>query len=105
MFQDYIQYIVFLDEGMYFLEGLWSYCLDSFFFMEVFVVFFLVGGCFFFEDESQVDQDLVVVLEIFVDQFVNGLLIGIMGVMLQSLRVGYDDVFLFLLLLFLMQNN
>ncbi|KAK2116106.1 hypothetical protein P7K49_006732 [Saguinus oedipus] len=60
--------------------------------MEVSAVPPQVGGCCFPEVESQVDQDLVVAPDIFVDQSVNGLLIGTTGVMLQSLRAGHNDV-------------
>lgn len=90
--QDYIQYTVPLDEGMYPLEGSRSYCLDSSSPMEVSAVPAPVGGGSFPEDETQGDQDLVVAPEIFVDQSVNGLLIGTTGVMLQSPRASRDDV-------------
>ncbi|KAI5773071.1 unnamed protein product [Gulo gulo] len=89
--QDYIQYTVPLDEGMYPLEGPRGYCLDTSSPMEVSAVPPQVGGGSFAEDENQVDQDLVVAPEIFVDQAVNGLLIGTTGVMLQSPRAGHDD--------------
>ncbi|XP_034852018.1 suppressor of cytokine signaling 6 [Mirounga leonina] len=89
--QDYIQYTVPLDEGMYPLEGSRSYCLDSSSPMEVSAVPPPVGGSSFTEDENQVDQDLVVAPEIFVDQAVSGLLIGTTGVMLQSPRASHDD--------------
>uniref|UniRef100_A0A8C9Q203 Suppressor of cytokine signaling 6 n=1 Tax=Spermophilus dauricus TaxID=99837 RepID=A0A8C9Q203_SPEDA len=90
--QDYIQYTVPLDEGMCPLEGSRSYCLDTSSPMEVSAVPPQVGGSSFAEDENQVDQDLVVAPEIFVDQSVNGLLIGTTGVMLQSPRASHDEV-------------
>uniref|UniRef100_A0A2K5XK17 Suppressor of cytokine signaling 6 n=1 Tax=Mandrillus leucophaeus TaxID=9568 RepID=A0A2K5XK17_MANLE len=102
--QDYIQYTVPLDEGMCPLEGSRSYCLDSSSAMEVSVVP-QVEGRSFPEDESQVVQDLVVAPEIFVDQSINGLLAGTTGVMLQSPRVGHDDVPPLSPLLPPMQNN
>uniref|UniRef100_A0A8C0W0F3 Suppressor of cytokine signaling 6 n=1 Tax=Castor canadensis TaxID=51338 RepID=A0A8C0W0F3_CASCN len=103
--QDYIQYTVPLDEGMYPLEGSRSYCLDSSSPMEVSAVPPQVGGSSFAEDENQVDRDLVVGPEIFVDQSVNGLLIGTTGVMLQSPRASHDDVPPLSPLLPPMQNN
>ncbi|NXS17594.1 SOCS6 protein, partial [Mystacornis crossleyi] len=103
--QDYIQYTVPLDEGMYPLEGSRSYCLDSSSPMEVSTVSSQVGGNAFHEDESQVDQDVVVAPDIFVDQTMNGLLIGTTGVMLQSPRVNHSDVPPLSPLLPPMQNN
>uniref|UniRef100_A0A2K6CLG9 Suppressor of cytokine signaling 6 n=1 Tax=Macaca nemestrina TaxID=9545 RepID=A0A2K6CLG9_MACNE len=103
--QDYIQYTVPLDEGMCPLEGSRSYCLDISSAMEVSVVPPQVEGRSFPEDESQVVQDLVVAPEIFVDQSINGLLTGTTGVMLQSPRVGHDDVPPLSPLLLAMQNN
>ncbi|NXI59684.1 SOCS6 protein, partial [Chloroceryle aenea] len=103
--QDYIQYTVPLDEGMYPLEGSRSYCLDSSSPMEVSTVSSQVGGNVFHEEESQVDQDVVVAPDIFVDQTVNGLLIGTTGVMLQSPRVNHSDVPPLSPLLPPMQNN
>uniref|UniRef100_A0A2K6EJD2 Suppressor of cytokine signaling 6 n=1 Tax=Propithecus coquereli TaxID=379532 RepID=A0A2K6EJD2_PROCO len=103
--QDYIQYTVPSDEGMYPLEGSRSYCLDSSSPMEVSAVPPQVGGRSFPEDENQVDQDLVVVPEIFLEQPVNGLLIATTGVMLQSPRAGHDDVPPLSPLLPPMQNN
>uniref|UniRef100_A0A2K6LE12 Suppressor of cytokine signaling 6 n=1 Tax=Rhinopithecus bieti TaxID=61621 RepID=A0A2K6LE12_RHIBE len=103
--QDYVQYTMPLDEGMCPLEGSRSYSLDSSSAVEVSVVPPQVEGRSFPEDESQVDQDLVVAPEIFVDQSINGLLTGTTGVMLQSPRVGHDDVPPFSPLLPPMQNN
>uniref|UniRef100_A0A3Q2HDA1 SH2 domain-containing protein n=1 Tax=Equus caballus TaxID=9796 RepID=A0A3Q2HDA1_HORSE len=91
MSQDYIQHTVPLDEGMYPLEGVRSYCLDSSSPMEFSAVPPQVGGSSFSEDEYQVEQDLIVAQEIFVDQSVNGLLISPTGVMLQSPRASHDD--------------
>ncbi|EHB07253.1 Suppressor of cytokine signaling 6 [Heterocephalus glaber] len=103
--QDYIQYTVPLDERMYPLEGSRSYCLNSSLPMEVSAVPPQVGGSSFAEDENEVNQDLVVAPEIFVDQSVNGLLIGITGVMLQSPRASRDDVPPLSPLVPTMQNN
>uniref|UniRef100_A0A2I3G5F9 Suppressor of cytokine signaling 6 n=1 Tax=Nomascus leucogenys TaxID=61853 RepID=A0A2I3G5F9_NOMLE len=90
--QDYIQYTV-------------NYCLDSSSTMEVSVVPPQVGGLSFPEDESQVDQNLVLAPETFVDQSMSGLLTGTTGVMLQSPRMGHDDVPPLSPLLPPMQNN
>lgn len=90
--QDYIQYTVPLDAGVFPLEGSRSYCPDSSSPMEVSAVPAPVGGSSFPEDETQGDQDLVVAPDIFVDQSVNGLLIGTTGVMLQSPRASREDV-------------
>ncbi|KAL0594413.1 Leucine-rich repeat, immunoglobulin-like domain and transmembrane domain-containing protein 3 [Plecturocebus cupreus] len=76
---------------MYPLEGSRSYCLDSSP-MEVSVLPPQVGGRCFPKVESQIDQGLFVAPEIFVDQLVNGLLIGTKRVMLQSLRESHSDV-------------
>ncbi|KAK9403439.1 Suppressor of cytokine signaling 6 [Crotalus adamanteus] len=86
--QDYIQYTVPLDEGMYPLEGSRSYCLDSSSPMEVSTVSSQMGSSTFHEEEGSVNQDVVVAPDIFVDQAVNGLLIGTTGIMLQSPRVN-----------------
>jgi suppressor of cytokine signaling 7 len=64
-----------------------------------------VGRSSFAEDENQVDRDLVVGPEIFVDQSVNGLLIGTTGVLLQSRRASHNDVPPLSPLLPPMQNN
>ncbi|XP_036101505.1 suppressor of cytokine signaling 6 [Molossus molossus] len=90
--QDYIQYTVPLEEGTYPLEGPRGYCPDGSSPMEVSAVPPPGGGGAFPEDESQVDQELVVAPEIFVDPAVNGLLISTTGVLLQSPRAGLDDV-------------
>ncbi|EHB11600.1 Suppressor of cytokine signaling 6 [Heterocephalus glaber] len=103
--QDYIQYTVPLDEGMYLWEGSRSYCLDSSSPMEVSAVPPQVGGSSFVEDENQVDQNLVVAPEIFVDQSVNGLLIGTRVDILQSARASHDDVSTLSPLVPPMQNN
>lgn len=89
--EDYIQYTVPLDEGMYPLEGSRAFCLDSSSPMEVSAVPAPGGGGPFPEDDAQGDQDLVAP-EIFVGQSVSGLLIGTTGVMLQSPRASRDDV-------------
>ncbi|XP_036891591.1 suppressor of cytokine signaling 6 [Sturnira hondurensis] len=89
--QDYIQYTVPLEEGMYPLEGSRSYCLDGSSPMEVSTVPAPGGGSSFPEDEHQGDQELVVAPEIFVDPSGNGLLIGTTGVVLQSPRGGHED--------------
>ena len=90
--QDYIQYTVPLDEGMYPLEGSRSYCLDSSSPMEVSTVSSQMGGSAFREEEASVSQDVVVPPDIFVGQAVSGLLIGTTGVMLQSPKVNHSDV-------------
>lgn len=89
--QDYIQYTVPLEEGMYPLEGPRGCCLDGSSPMEVSAVPAPGGGGAFPEDEHQGDQELVVAPEIFVDPAGNGLLIGTTGVVLQSPRAGHDD--------------
>lgn len=89
--QDYIQYTVPLEEGMYPLEGSRSCCLDGSSPMEVSAVPAPGGGGSFPEDEPQGDQELVVAPEIFVDPSGSGLLIGTTGVVLQSPRGGHDD--------------
>ncbi|KAM8784071.1 suppressor of cytokine signaling 6 [Rhynchonycteris naso] len=90
--QDYIQYTVPLEEGMYPLEGPRSYCLDGPSPMEVSAVPAPGGGSAFAEDEPPGASELVVAPEIFVDQSVNGLLIGTTGVLLQSPGASHDDV-------------
>ncbi|MBN3295226.1 SOCS6 protein, partial [Amia calva] len=82
--QDYIQYTMPLDEGMYPVEGSRSYCLDSSSPMEVMSQ---VDGSALHVDEGQVDQELVISPDIFMEPSVNGLLIGTTGVVLQSSRV------------------
>uniref|UniRef100_A0A2K5F2L6 SOCS box domain-containing protein n=1 Tax=Aotus nancymaae TaxID=37293 RepID=A0A2K5F2L6_AOTNA len=83
MHQDYIQYTVPLDEGMYPLEGSHSYRLVSSSPMKVSVVPPEGEGTLSLK-MSRVNQNLVVSM--------NGLLIGTMGVTLQSPRVSPDDV-------------
>lgn len=104
MSQDYLQYTVPLEDGMCPLEGPRSCCLDTSSPMEVSAVP-LPGASAFSEDDSQVDQDLVVAPEILVDSSVNNLLIGTTGVMLQSPRAGHDDAPPLSPLLPPMQNN
>ena len=82
--QDYIQYTMPLDEGIYLVEGSHSYCLDGSSPMEVMPQ---VERDVLHEDEVQIDQDLVMSPDIFMKPLVNGLLIGSTGVMLQSSRV------------------
>ncbi|MBN3322330.1 SOCS6 protein, partial [Atractosteus spatula] len=82
--QDYIQYTMPLDEGMYPVEGSRSFCLDSSSPMEVVSQ---MEGSALHVDEGQVDQDLVMSPDIFIDPSVNGLLIGTTGVVLQNPRV------------------
>ncbi|CAD7679753.1 unnamed protein product [Nyctereutes procyonoides] len=88
--QDYIQYTVPLREGMYPLEGprtmVWTVllprkCLWS----------LRGGGSSFAEDENQVEQVPVVAPDIFVDQAVNGLMIGTTGVTLESPRANQSN--------------
>ncbi|XP_037364310.1 suppressor of cytokine signaling 6 [Talpa occidentalis] len=89
--QDYLQYTVPLDEGLFPLDGPRPYCLDGSSPMEVSAAPARGGGGAFSEDEGPAEQDLVVAPEIFVDPSVDGLLIGSTGVMLQSPRAGRDD--------------
>nr|AAH85245.1 Socs6 protein [Mus musculus] len=105
MSQDYLQYTVPLDDGMCPLEGPRSCCLDTSSPMEVSAVPLPGASGAFSEDDSHVDQDLVVGPEIFVDSSVNNLLIGTTGVMLQSPRGGHDDAPPLSPLLPPMQNN
>ncbi|XP_036377683.1 suppressor of cytokine signaling 6 [Megalops cyprinoides] len=82
--QDYIQYTMPLDEGMYPVEGSHSYCLDSSSPMEVMPH---VERGSLHVDDGQIDQDLVMSPDIFMEPSVNGLLIGNTGMVLQSSRV------------------
>nr|XP_033790143.1 suppressor of cytokine signaling 6 [Geotrypetes seraphini]XP_033790144.1 suppressor of cytokine signaling 6 [Geotrypetes seraphini]XP_033790145.1 suppressor of cytokine signaling 6 [Geotrypetes seraphini]XP_033790146.1 suppressor of cytokine signaling 6 [Geotrypetes seraphini]XP_033790147.1 suppressor of cytokine signaling 6 [Geotrypetes seraphini] len=100
--QDYIQYTVPLDEGMYPLEGSQAYCPDSSSPMEVSAQ---IGSSSLHNNDGQDAQDIIVAPDIFVDQAVNGLLIGTTGVMLQSPRVDHIDVPPLSPLLPPMQNN
>ncbi|KAL4635163.1 suppressor of cytokine signaling 6 [Arapaima gigas] len=83
--QDYIQYTMPLDEGMYPVDGSHSYCLDSSSPMEVVPQVERVSPQV---EERQIDSDLVMSPDIFMEPSLNGLLIGTTGVMLQSSRVG-----------------
>jgi suppressor of cytokine signaling 7 len=73
--QDYIQGNMPLDEWMNPLKASRSYCLDISSNMEISAVPPQVRGSTFAEDENQVDQDLVIGPEKFMDQCLNGLLI------------------------------
>lgn len=90
--QDYIQYTVPLEEGMYPLEGPRTYCLDSSSPMEISAVSSQIGSNGFHEEESQLAPDVVVASDIFVDQTVNGMLHSTNGVLFQNSRVGHNDV-------------
>ncbi|KAM8967803.1 suppressor of cytokine signaling 6 [Pelodytes ibericus] len=90
--QDYIQYTVPLDEGMYPLEGSRAFCLDSSSPMEVSATPSQIGSNSFHEDESQVSQDVVVAPDIFVEQAINGLSHSTSGVPFQNSRVNHNDV-------------
>ncbi|XP_066102316.1 suppressor of cytokine signaling 6 [Saccopteryx bilineata] len=90
--QDYIQYTVPLEEGMFPLAGPRGYCLDGPSPMEVSAVPALGGGSAFAEDEPPGAPELVVAPEIFVDQSVNGLLVGTTGVLLQSPGASHEDM-------------
>ncbi|XP_063307685.1 suppressor of cytokine signaling 6 [Pelobates fuscus] len=90
--QDYIQYTVPLDEGMYPLEGSRTFCLDSSSPMEVSATSSQIGSNSFLEEESQVAQDVVVAPDIFVDQGVNGLSHSTSGVLFQNSRVNHNEV-------------
>lgn len=82
--QDYIQYTMPLDEGMY-PEGSHSFCLDGSSPMEVAAE---ANSGSLHVDQPPEDPDLVSMpLDIFMEQSVNGLLLGSAGVMLQSSRV------------------
>ncbi|XP_028659239.1 suppressor of cytokine signaling 6 [Erpetoichthys calabaricus] len=85
--QDYIQYTMPLDEGMYPVDGSRPYCLDGSSPMEVMSVSTPIGGSALLVDEVQESQDLDVTPDIFMEPTVNGLLIGTTGVMLQNSRV------------------
>ncbi|XP_004684089.2 PREDICTED: suppressor of cytokine signaling 6 [Condylura cristata] len=89
--QDYIQYTVPLDEGMYPLEGSRSCCLDSSSPMEVSAGPPQGAGGAPSEGENQGDQDLGVAPELCAGPPVDGVLIGTAGVMLQSPRAGPSD--------------
>ncbi|XP_029313824.1 LOW QUALITY PROTEIN: suppressor of cytokine signaling 6 [Cottoperca gobio] len=84
--QDYIQYTMPLDEGMY-PEGSHSFCLDSSSPMEV--VTEADGACLLHMDQGQEEHELVsgMLPDLFMETSVNSLLIGSAGVMLQSSRV------------------
>ncbi|XP_053570843.1 suppressor of cytokine signaling 6 [Bombina bombina] len=89
--QDYIQYTVPLDEGMYPLEGSRAFCLDSSSPMEVSAIPSQIGNSSFHEEESQLAQDVVVAPDIFVDQDVNSLLLTTSGVLFQNSRINHND--------------
>ncbi|KAK1884791.1 Suppressor of cytokine signaling 6 [Dissostichus eleginoides] len=80
--QDYIQYTMPLDEGMY-PEGSHSFCLDSSSPMEV--VTEADGASLHADHQEQEEHDLVSGLppDLFMETSVNSLLIGSAGVMLQ----------------------
>uniref|UniRef100_A0A3Q2YMK7 Suppressor of cytokine signaling 6 n=1 Tax=Hippocampus comes TaxID=109280 RepID=A0A3Q2YMK7_HIPCM len=82
--QDYIQYTMPLDEGMY-PEGSHSFCLDSASPMEVAAE--ADNGCPLM-DRGPEEHEMVGALppDLFMDTSVNSLLIGSAGVMLQSSR-------------------
>ncbi|KAG7455468.1 hypothetical protein MATL_G00256930 [Megalops atlanticus] len=82
--QDYIQYTMPLEEGLYPVEGSRSFCLDGSSPMEV--VPPLEGGSLHAE-EGGMDQDLVMPPDIFMEPSVNGLLIGTAGVLLPGSRI------------------
>lgn len=83
--QDYIQYTMPLDEGMY-PEGSHSCCLDGSSPMEVVTE---ADSASLHTDQGQEDHELVSGLppDLFMETSVNSLLIGSAGVMLQSSRV------------------
>lgn len=82
--QDYIQYTMPLDEGMY-PEGSHSFCLDGSSPMDVGTEADLDS---IHTDQGQEDHDLVgVPRDLFMEPSVNGLLIGSSSVMLQSSRL------------------
>ncbi|XP_067108211.1 suppressor of cytokine signaling 6 [Osmerus mordax] len=82
--QDYIQYTMPLDEGMY-PEGSHSFCLDSSSPMEVVAE---ADSDSLHTDQVQVDHDLVnLPPDIFMEQSVNGLLLGSAEVTLRNSRV------------------
>ncbi|OCT74571.1 suppressor of cytokine signaling 6 [Xenopus laevis] len=89
--QDYIQYTVPLDEGMYPLEGSRAFCLDSSSPMEISTIPSQIRNSFH-EDENQLTPDVAVAPDIFVDQAVNGLLHTTSGVLFQNSRVNHNDV-------------
>lgn len=83
--QDYIQYTMPLDEGMY-PEGSHSFCLDSSSPMEVVTE---ADNGSLHTDQGQEEHELVSGLppDLFMETSVNSILIGSAGVMLQSSRV------------------
>lgn len=83
--QDYIQYTMPLDEGMY-PEGSHSFCLDSSSPMEVVTE---ADDTSLHTDQGQEEHELVGGLppDLFMETSVNSLLIGSAGVMLQSCTV------------------
>ncbi|NP_001086732.1 suppressor of cytokine signaling 6 L homeolog isoform X1 [Xenopus laevis] len=89
--QDYIQYTVPLDEGMYPLEGSRAFCLDRSSPMEISTIPSQIGNNFH-EEENQLTPDVVVAPDIFVDQAVNVLLHTTNGVLFQNSRVNHNDV-------------
>ncbi|KAG8442252.1 hypothetical protein GDO86_011159 [Hymenochirus boettgeri] len=88
--QDYIQYTVPLDEGMYPLEESPAFCLDGSSPMEISTVPSQVGS-HFHEEESQVTLDVAVAPDIFVDQAVNGLLHTTNGTLFHNSIVNHND--------------
>lgn len=83
--QDYIQYTMPLDEGMY-PEGSHSFCLDSSSPMEVVTE---ADSGSLHTDQGQEEHELISGMppDLFMETSVNGLLLGSSGVMLQSSRV------------------
>ncbi|XP_041924097.1 suppressor of cytokine signaling 6 [Alosa sapidissima] len=82
--QDYIQYTMPLDEGMY-PEGSHSCCLDSSSPMEV--VEQMEGGSAVHVEPGSEDQDLDLPPELFLEQSLNGLLAGSSGMLFQNSSV------------------
>lgn len=90
--QNYIQYTMPLDEGMYPMEGSCSYCFDNPLPMEVASVPSHVCSSTLQTDDGHMVSDLVVSSDIFLDPPVNGLLIGTTGVILQNSRSNHVDI-------------
>ncbi|XP_043923080.1 suppressor of cytokine signaling 6 isoform X2 [Protopterus annectens] len=88
--QDYIQYTMPLEDGMYPVEGSRTCCFDGSSLMEVASLPNQMGSNTLNIDDSQVAQDLLGPPDIFMESAVSGLF-GTNGVMLQNPRSLHSD--------------
>ncbi|XP_048385736.1 suppressor of cytokine signaling 6 [Stegostoma tigrinum] len=90
--QNYIQYTMPLEEGMFPMEGSRTCCLDNPLPMEVSSVPSHLCSSPLQTDGGHLIPDLMVASDIFLDPPVNGLLIGTTGVILQNSNSNHVDL-------------